>query len=59
VPAPASAESAEQAPFPGARLHRALLGSSPVPGATARELLGYGDWPEPFDLALETVATSR
>jgi hypothetical protein len=39
------------------RLHRALLGSSPVPGATARELLGYGEWPEPFELALETVAT--
>jgi hypothetical protein len=56
----ASAESAEQALFlPVPRLHRALLGSSPAPGATARELLGYGDWPEPFELALETVATQR
>lgn len=56
----ASAESAEQALFlPVPRLHRALLGSSPAPGATARELLGYGEWPEPFELALETVATLR
>ena len=54
----ASPESAEQALFlPVPRLHRALLGSSPVPGATARELLGYGEWPEPFELALETLGT--
>ena len=52
----ASAESAEEALFlPVPRLHRALLGSSAAPGATARDLLGYGEWPEPFDLALETV----
>ena len=54
----ASPESAEQALFlPVPRLHRALLGSSPAPGATARELLGYGEWPEPFELALETLGT--
>jgi hypothetical protein len=54
----ASAESAEQAVFlPVPRLHRALLGASAAPGATARELLGYGEWPEPFELALETLGT--
>jgi hypothetical protein len=54
----ASPESAEQALFlPVPRLHRALLGSSPAPGATARELLGYGEWAEPFELALETLGT--
>jgi hypothetical protein len=54
----ASAESSEQALFlPVPRLHRALLGSAtPVPGATAPELLGYGEWREAFDLALEIVA---
>jgi hypothetical protein len=54
----ASAESAEQALFlPVPRLYRALLGGAvAAPGATARDLLGYGEWPEPFELALETVA---
>lgn len=54
----ASAESAEQALFlPVPRLYRALLAStSAAPGATARELLGYGEWPEDFELALETRA---
>jgi hypothetical protein len=54
----ASAESAEQAFFlPAPRLYRALLGSSAAaPGATARELLGYGEWPGDFELALETRA---
>jgi len=53
----ASAESAEQALFlPAPRLYRALLaGAAAVPGATARELLGYGEWPGDFELALETV----
>jgi hypothetical protein len=53
----ASAESAEQALFlPVPRLYRALLASTTAaPGATARELLGYGEWPEEFELALETV----
>jgi len=53
----ASPESSEQALFlPVPRLHRALLGSAPpVPGATVRELLGYGEWPEAFDLALEMI----
>jgi len=53
----ASPESGEQALFlPVPRLHRALLGSAtPVPGATAQELLGYGEWPETFDLALEMI----
>ena len=56
----ASPESPEQALFlPVPRLHRALLGSSPAPGATARELLGYGEWPEPFELALETLGIQR
>jgi hypothetical protein len=26
-----------------------------VPGATAQELLGYGEWREAFDLALEMI----
>jgi hypothetical protein len=54
----ASAESAEHALFlPVPRLFRALLASaSAVPGATARDLLGYGEWPEDFELALETRA---
>jgi hypothetical protein len=52
----ASARSAEEAIFvPVPRLYRALLGSAAVPGATARELLGYGDWAGDFELALETV----
>jgi hypothetical protein len=53
----ASAESTEQALFlPVPRLYRALLASTAAaPGATARELLGYGGWPEDFELALETV----
>jgi hypothetical protein len=53
----ASAESSEEALFlPVPRLHRTLLGSAtPVPGATAQELLGYGEWREAFDLALEIV----
>lgn len=53
----ASAESAEQALFlPVPRLYRALLGgAAAAPGATARDLLGYGEWPEDFELALETV----
>jgi hypothetical protein len=52
----ASARSAEEALFaPVPRLYRALLGSAAVPGATARELLGYGDWAGDFALALETV----
>jgi hypothetical protein len=53
----ASAESAEQALFlPVPRLYRALLASTAAaPGATARDLLGYGEWPEALDLALETV----
>jgi hypothetical protein len=53
----ASAESAQQALFlPVPRLYRALLASSAAaPGATARELLGYGEWPGDFELALETV----
>lgn len=53
----ASAESSEEALFlPVPRLHRVLLGSAPpVPGATAPELLGYGDWPEAFELAIEVV----
>jgi hypothetical protein len=53
----ASAESAEQALLlPVPRLYRALLGgAAAAPGATARELLGYGEWPEAFELALETV----
>jgi hypothetical protein len=53
----ASAESAEQALFlPVPRLYRALLASTAAaPGATARELLGYGEWPGDFELALETV----
>jgi hypothetical protein len=55
----ASAESAEQALFlPVPRLYRALLGSAAAPGATARDLLGYGEWPEDFELALETRALS-
>jgi hypothetical protein len=56
----ASAESAEQAFFlPVPRLYRALLGSTATaPGATARELLGYGEWPEDFELTLETRALS-
>jgi len=54
----ASGESAEQALFlPVPRLYRALLASTTAaPGATARELLGYGEWPEDFELALETRA---
>jgi len=54
----ASAESAEQALFlPVPRLYRALLSSTAAaPGATARDLLGYGEWPEAFELALETRA---
>jgi len=54
----ASGESAEQALFlPVPRLYRALLASTAAaPGATARELLGYGEWPEDFELALETRA---
>lgn len=54
----ASAESAEQALFlPLPRLYRALLlPTAAAPGATARELLGYGEWPEPFELALETLS---
>jgi hypothetical protein len=57
----ASAESAEQALFlPVPRLYRALLaGTAAAPGATARELLGYGEWPEDFELALETLVLSR
>jgi len=53
----ATTESAEQALFlPAPRLYRALLaGTAPAPGATARELLGYGGWREDFELALETV----
>jgi hypothetical protein len=53
----ASAESAEQALFlPVPRLYRALLASTTAaPGATARDLLGYSEWPEDFELALETV----
>jgi len=52
----ASARSAEEAIFvPVPRLYRALLGAAAVPGATARELLGYGDWAGDFELALETV----
>jgi hypothetical protein len=52
----ASAESAEQALFlPVPRLYRALLASTAAaPGASARDLLGYGEWPEAFELALET-----
>jgi len=39
------------------RLYRALLASTAAaPGATARELLGYGEWPEDFELALDTRA---
>jgi len=54
----AASESAEQALFlPVPRLHRALLASAAAaPGATARDLLGYGEWREAFELALETVA---
>jgi len=54
----ASAESAEQALFlPVPRLYRALLASTAAaPGATARELLGYGEWLGDFELALETRA---
>lgn len=54
----AASESAEQALFlPVPRLYRALLASAAAaPGATARELLGYGEWREDFELALETVA---
>ena len=54
----ASAESAEQAFFlPVPRLYQALLaGTAAAPGATARELLGYGGWPGDFELALETRA---
>ena len=53
----ASPERAEHALFlPVPRLYRALLGGGvAAPGATARELLGYGEWPESFELALETV----
>ena len=53
----ASPESSEQVLFlPVPRLHRALLGSAtPVPGATAQELLGYGEWREAFDLTLEMI----
>jgi hypothetical protein len=52
----ASARSAEEALFvPVPRLYRALLGAAAAPGATARELLGYGDWAGDFELALETV----
>jgi len=53
----ASAESAEQALLlPVPRLYRALLASTAAaPGATARELLGYSEWPGDFELALETV----
>lgn len=53
----ASAESSEQALFlPVPRLYRALLESAmPVPGATAQELLGYGEWRGTFDLVLEIV----
>ena len=53
----ASPESSEQALFlPVPRLHRALLGgATPVPGATAQELLGYGEWPGAFDLALGMI----
>jgi hypothetical protein len=53
----ASAEGSEQAVFlPVPRLYRALLGSAmPVPGATAQELLGYGEWREAFELALEMI----
>jgi hypothetical protein len=55
----ASPRSAEEAIFvPVPRLHRALLGSAAVPGATARELLGYGDWEGDFELALETIGIS-
>jgi hypothetical protein len=38
-----------------AGLYRALLdpAAAPVPGASAAELLGYGDWPKPFDVAVE------
>ena len=56
----ASPESAEQALFlPVPRLYRALLASTAAaPGATARELLGYGAWPEDFELALEMGALS-
>ncbi|HEX9125674.1 MAG TPA: hypothetical protein VF948_04680, partial [Methylomirabilota bacterium] len=53
----ASAESAEEALFlPVPRLYRALLTpTAAAPGATARDLLGYGEWPEALELALETV----
>jgi hypothetical protein len=52
----ASARSAEEALFvPVPRLYRALLGAAAAPGATARELLGYGDWAGDFEVALETV----
>jgi hypothetical protein len=57
----ASAESAEEALFlPVPRLYRALLASTAAaPGATARELLGYGEWRENFELALETLVLGR
>jgi hypothetical protein len=42
-------------PFPG--LFRALLdpGAPPIPGVTARDLLGYGEWPGDLDVTVELL----
>ena len=56
---PADSENAALISPPG--LHRALFDPAtlPVPGASPAELLGYGDRPHPFDVAihLETLST--
>jgi hypothetical protein len=52
----AEAESSEQVLFrPDIGPYRGLADpSAPVtPGATAKDLLGYGDWPEPFSVGVE------
>jgi hypothetical protein len=50
---PAESEDAVLAVTAG--LYRALLDPSapPVPGASPAELLGYGDWPGPLDVAVD------
>ncbi len=55
---PSESEQAVLAPTPG--LYRALLdpAAPAVPGATRAELLGYGDWAPPLEIAIELETLS-